>query len=456
MGTEQNIIVALEFGSYAICGIAGQRKPDGTMKVLGLEIEKVAGSVRRGVIYNIDTTTTAISNIVNHLSDKLKVKVTKAYVGISGQSLHTEQNVIKRNFETKLKVTTELTDNLKENNIATEYKDFEILDVIPQEFIVGHHTVIDPVGIQTESIEARYVNVIARKVLQENIRQCMQKAKVEIADIFISPIALADKLLTDSEKRSGCALADFGAGTTTVSVYTSNMLRSLVVIPLGGNNITTDLINSKQLYQEEAEGLKRKNGIAYVAADTEMPQTFPINNNRTIDENELQSIIGARQEEIIANVWNQIEEVSEKLLAGIIITGGAALIKDMTEAIKHHTDFDRVKVAKSLVTLVEVAQGVNTPQDVNIDTLIALLMHGTDSCVEKKVPATPTPDDHLIREDGKTPTPQDGSGDDHKGREDEDNKEEEEEEEAKKPWWRNLVRQVGRIVREAEEEEEDL
>lgn len=57
----------------------------------------------------------------------------------------------------------------------------------------------------------------------------------------MSPIVLADRFLTDEQKRIGCALIDFGAACTTVSVYHKGALATLRVIPLGSHNITTDL-----------------------------------------------------------------------------------------------------------------------------------------------------------------------------------------------------------------------
>ncbi len=385
METGQNIIVAFEFGSSAICGIAGYKKPDGKFNILGLEIERDSESVQRGVIYNIDTTTTAIKNIVERLSAKLKTKITKAYVGLAGQSLHSVVNKVDRPLETKVKITEEVVDNLKDNNIDTihaKYENSEVHYVVPQEYTIGPSQVGNPVGIQAERIKASYVNIIARKTLRENIEQCMSKAGLEIVEpILISPLALADSLLSDSDKRSGCALIDFGAGTTTVLVYTNNILRKLVVIPIGGNNITADIANCTITFPNEAEEIKRKHGIAYVEKKKEKPQAIEISNDRTIDENELQVIVGARQEEIIANAWHHIKEESDKLIAGIVITGGAAQIKAMNEAIRRFTNFDRLKPAKPLVTCVEVAQDITTPTDVNIDTLIALLLSGEKNCV---------------------------------------------------------------------------
>lgn len=388
MGAEKEIIVALEFGTSSIRGIAGKKKPDGTIQILDIEQERTTDAIQRGVIYNIDKTTQAITNIVTRLGENLNIHIRRAYVGISGQSLHSDGNFISRGLEMKVKITPELVDNLMDNNRATQYTDAQILDVVPQEYVVGNRTIADPVGIQSDQIEARFLNIVAKNTLVENIQKCMRMAGIEIADMFIAPMTLADVLLSDSEKRSGCAMVDFGAGTTTVAVYNGNLLRHLVVIPLGGNNITSDIATAHQMEFEEAEGLKRKYGIAYVAAESDTPQQLSISNERTLSENELQNIIGARQEEIIANVWHQIENVSNTLLSGIIITGAAAQLRDMPEAIKHFTKFQRVKVAKSLITTVDVGAGVTAPQGNSCDTLIALLMHGDTNCAD-------------VREDGE-------------------------------------------------------
>ena len=77
-----------------------------------------------------------------------------------------------------------------------------------------------------------------------------EKSGISIAEMYLAPLALADAVLSEAEKRGGCVLVDFGADTTTVSVYYKNILRHLAVIPLGGNNITKDIAS---LQMEEKE-----------------------------------------------------------------------------------------------------------------------------------------------------------------------------------------------------------
>ena len=117
-------------------------------------------------------------------------------------------------------------------------------------------------GLVGSHIEGRFLNIVARSSVRKNLEHCFQQAKIDIADQLIAPLVTANAVLTESERRSGCALIDFGADTTTISVYKNNILRFLTVLPLGGNSITRD-ITTLQMEEEEAERLKKTYGDAY-------------------------------------------------------------------------------------------------------------------------------------------------------------------------------------------------
>lgn len=391
MGTEKDIIVAIELGSSAIRGIAGQKEADGNMRILAIEQESTTNSVRRGVIYNIDKTTHAIERVKNRIEEKLGVNINRAYVGLSGQSLHTISNKICRTMQTRTKITADLVDMLMDDNRGTVYPDREILDTVPQEYRVDDTQTTEPVGIQCDQIEGRYMNVIARTSLHENIRKCMRGAGLEIAELLISPMELAKSILPDSEKRSGCALVDMGAETTTVSIYTKNILRHLVVIPLGGSNITRDISvhQSVKVEMDEAEKLKLQHGTAYLKdEETENIRQIPISNDRAISEKTLQEIIAARTEEILANVWFQIEDHKDDLLSGIIFTGGASRLRDLSGAFNHLTGFSKIRMAKNLITTLPVSAGISPEDDITMNTAIALLQSGDQNCTSD-VPSIP-------------------------------------------------------------------
>lgn len=384
MGVEKNI-VAIELGSSAIRAMIGQKKADGSLLVLGFEKENAPDSIHKGVVYNIDKTIQAIAAIIKRIEERQKVFVNRVYVGVAGQSLRTVANVVRRQFDVKVNITEEIVERLKDEDGEQEYPGCEILDIVPQEFRVGSHTTNEPIGIMTDRIEGYYKNIVARQTLCEGITRCLTGAKLENAGFFISPLLLSSYLLTDPEKRSGCALVDFGAETTTVAIYEKNTLRHLVVIPLGGNNITNDIASILHIEHEEAEALKRTYGSAYTEEREGVEnRVINISLDRQTDERRLRTIIEARQQEILDNVWEQIKGYADRLLSGIIFTGGAANMRDLETAFNTYHNFDKVKT-RQLPTSPEYTTALKLdPQANTLATLVAMLRRGDEECTSEK------------------------------------------------------------------------
>ena len=378
-----DFIVAIELGSSKITGVAGKKLPDGSIQILAMANENSVDCIRKGVIYNLDKTTQCLTSIIKKLESTLKASIGKVYVGIGGESLRTIRHTELRHMDEPIKVSREIIDELMDNNRNEPIVGYQILDVIPQEYKVGLDMVVDPIGVQTDHIEARFLNIIAKNSVKQNIEQCFEQACIEIAEDgedFISPIILANTILTESEKRSGCALIDFGADTTTVQIYKNNILRHLAVIPLGGNNITKDIC-SQQIEEEDAEALKVRFAKAYTDPTEEIDEnkTFSLENKCNIKALLLEDIVEARLNEILDNVVNQIalSGYDNKILAGAILTGGGIQLNNMEEAFIKRTNIDKVRMAKETsITL----KGFDIPKDGSYNTLVSLLVSGKENC----------------------------------------------------------------------------
>ena len=378
-----DFIVAIELGSSKISGIAGKKLPDGSIQVLATASENASGCIRKGVIYNLDKTTQSLTSIIKKLESTLKASIGKVYIGMGGQSLRTIRNTEVRHMDEETKISQELIDSLKDSNRAVPIVGYQILGVAPQEYKVGNDLIVEPVGVQTDHIEARFLNIIARKNVKENVAKCCDLVPIEIAEDaedLIAPLALADAVLTSSEKRSGCVLVDFGADTTTVSVYKNNILRHLAVIPLGGNNITRDIC-SQQIEEEDAEALKLKFAQAYIEPkeNEDENKTYTLEGRCSINAILLEDIVEARLNEILDNVTHQIalSGYENKLLAGAVITGGSINLRNMEEAFIKRTKMEKLRVAKDThITL----KGLEIKKDGSSNTLIALLAAGKENC----------------------------------------------------------------------------
>ena len=409
MGAEKDIIIAVELASTAIRAIAGKREPDGSMQVLAFAQEESPNTIRKGIIDNIDKTTQALTRVIAKLNEKLGVKVNSVYVGLGGQSLRSVHNRVLLQFDGLELLSHKTIDKMCDTNSGVVYPNAEIKEVVPQEFTIGSRSVVDPVGMQAEMIEANFVNIVARNTLEENIRKCINAAGLEVQEILISPLCQANTLLTPNEKRSGCALVDMGADTTTVSVYVNNILRHLCVIPIGGSNVTSD-ITSLKVEAEEAEELKKKYGTAFRPDNEDKTgQKISLSFDRTEDEEKLQEIVEARYEEIVANVWHHISPYKDKMLSGIVLTGGAARIPDLPQAFARQTGGElNLRIAKGLPENVTISFGVQVGEPDRLYTLYALLLEGKENCVgeESKAPAQDTFDFEPKEEEPEVKTEQ--------------------------------------------------
>ena len=389
MATKE-FIVAIELGSSKVTGIAGQKNLDGSINVLAVVKEESSSFIRRGVAYNIDKTALCIANIVKKLTNQLKTEITKVYVGVGGQSIRSVRNVISKDLPADTKVTEQMVIDLMDANDAIKYSDQEKLSHVIQEYKVDSQYQIDPVGIQCSHLEGNFLNILQRYTFYKNLNKCFENAGVNVAEMFIAPIALADSVLTETEKRSGCALVDIGAETTTVCVYNKNILRHLAVIPLGSRNITKD-IASLQIEEGDAEKMKIKYGCAYTDnADIDNNLVYPIDKDRVVDSRKFIEIVEGRLEEIIENVWNQIpSDYYEKLLlGGIILTGGGSNIKNIEKAFCNYTHLDKIRVAKFVNYTVKSNNADINAKNGMMNTLLGLLIKGDQNCAGVEIDPT--------------------------------------------------------------------
>ena len=359
----KEFIVAIELGSSKMTGIAGKKNLDGSIQVLACVREDASACIRKGVVYNIDKTAQCITSIVNRLEKQLKTVVTQVYVGVGGQSIRSVRNLISKDLA------------------GEKYPDQEILDAAVQEYKVDSQYQLDPVGIQCSHIDGNFLNILQRKTFYKNLNKCFETADINVAEMYLAPLALADSVLTEAERRSGCALVDLGADTTTVSVYSKNVLRHLAVIPLGSNNITKD-IASLQMEEGDAEKMKLKYASAYTDNnEIDNNMKYSIDQDRQVEVRKFIEIVEGRLEEIVANVWCQVpEEYCDKLLGGIILTGGGSNMKNIEKAFMNYTHIEKIRIAKFVTQSIISTLPEITAHDAMMNTVLGLLAKGDINC----------------------------------------------------------------------------
>ncbi len=389
-----DFIAAVDLGTSWLTGMVGKKNASGTLVVIAAEMEPADGCIRRGCVYNVEETAARISKLIRKMNSKLDgSKISKVYIGVGGQSIRLIDHTINRELRNEGVVTNEIVNALNEE--AGKFRPIlaDVLTIASPVWTLDGRQVANPVGVPCGKMEANYKLIVARPSLRRYVRTAVaDKSKLEIADILVSPLALADVVLGKDEKELGCALVDFGAGVTKVAIYKGGRLRSLHVIPLGGNVVTKD-ITSLQIVESEAERLKKEYGSATVDPDNSGDvQLFSSDGimQSSVRQMELDMVIEARIREIIENVVSRLETTLplQELGCGILITGGASELKGLRRTLSERTGLD-VKYARLRKGVLD--DGTALEDHPGYLSAVGLLMQGKVNCSDVVIPPVTAP-----------------------------------------------------------------
>ena len=345
--SEGKIIVGLDIGTTKVACIVGQKAENGKIEILGYG-KTVSTGVRRGVVTNIFDTVEAIKTAVRQASEQSGVEINRISVGIAGQHIKSLQHrgvLMRDNHETEI-TEAELerlrNDTFKINMTPGE----EIIDVIRQDTYVDGELASNPVGMLGNKIEANFHVIIGQTSAAKNIVKCIQSAGLEMDYMILEPIASAQAVLDEEEKDAGVVLVDIGGGTTDIAIFKDKKIQHTAVIPFGGNIITEDICTGCSIIKHYAEEVKVKFGSA-LASENRDDEVVSIPGIRGREPKEisfknLAHIIQARLEEIFELVNYEIQKAKSEnqLIAGIVLTGGGALMKHIQQLAEFKTGLE--------------------------------------------------------------------------------------------------------------------
>lgn len=342
------IIVGLDIGSTKIACIVGRKNEYGKIEIMGLGKSPSLG-VSRGVVANIQHTVDSIRAAVMEAEQRAGVEIRVVNVGIAGQHIRSLQhrgNIMRNAIDEEIaqKDVDTLIDNMYKLVLPPGE---DIIHVIPQDYIIDNEQGIrTPIGMSGICLEANFHIITGQLAAAKNIEKCVSKAELEIADLILEPLASSEAVLSAEEKEAGVALVDIGGGTTDIAIFQDDIIRHTAVIPLGGNVITDDIKEGCAIIRNQAEALKVNFGsaLAHENKDEEIVSIPGLKGRepKEISLKNLASIIQARCEEIIEHVYYEIRNsgFENKLIAGIVLTGGGSQLKHIAQLTSFITGMD--------------------------------------------------------------------------------------------------------------------
>jgi len=342
------LVVGLDLGTTKIAAIVGRKNEFGKVEILGIGKAESLG-VNRGVVVNIEQTVASIKTAVAMAADKANVDIGEVIVGIAGQHIKSMQH---RGMITRQSLDDEVNQKDIDNLIDNMHRlvmspGEEIIHVIPQEYIIDSESGIkNPIGHAGIRLEGNFHIITGQVSAVKNIFKCVDRAGLQTVDLHLEPLASADAVLSDEEKEAGVVLVDIGGGTTDVAIFYDGIIRHTAVIPFGGNIITDDIKEGCGIIRTQAEQLKVKFGSA-LSQENQENEIISIPGLRGRPHKEisvkfLAQIIQARMEEILEFVLFEIKSsgYERKLAAGIVVTGGGAMLKHLPQLVMLTTGMD--------------------------------------------------------------------------------------------------------------------
>lgn len=380
---NEPFIVGLDIGSSAIRLAVGQRvatSGEPELQIVGAS-EVPATGISKGVIASIEDATSAVSAGMEKAERMLGAPLERAWVGISGLHILTEES---RGVVAVGKSDGEITEEDVERaieaarTVATPLN-YEILHVIPKSFTVdGQSGIKDPVGMTGIRLEVDAQIIQGLSSQLKNLTKCIYRTGFDIEDLVLSILATSEAVATPRQKELGVAVVNVGASTTSYAVFEEGDLLTTGIIPIGSDHITSDIAIGLRTSIDVAERFKIEHGTVLTKAIAKKDE---VNLEELGGENEMVSrkyvaeIIQARVEEMFERFDRELKKVgrSGMLPSGIIFTGGGAKLDGLIELAK-----EKLRLPAALGYPSGISSPLERVNDLAFATAVGLTIWGAE------------------------------------------------------------------------------
>ncbi|MBL4908486.1 MAG: cell division protein FtsA [Alteromonadaceae bacterium] len=374
---ERNLVVGLDIGTAKITVVVGEITPDNKLSIVGVGNQPARG-MDKGGVNDLNLVIQSIQRAVNEAELMADCHISSVYLGISGKHIRcqNENGMVPINDQ---EVIQEDVDNVihtaRSVPISAERR---MLHVLPQEYSIDCQDGIkSPIGMSGVRMEAKVHIITCANDMAKNIVKCVERCDLHADQLIFSALASSYAVLTDDEKELGICVVDMGAGTMDISIFTNGALRHTAVIPVAGNQVTSDIAKIFRTPLSHAEDIK----VQYACALKQlvsMEESIEVPSvggrpARSMSRHTLAEVVEPRYQELFELIHEELKEcgLEDQIAAGYVLTGGTA---KMEGAIEFAEEIFQMPVRIGQPTEIQgLKEYVNDPM---YSTVIGLLHYG--------------------------------------------------------------------------------
>lgn len=333
----KDYIVGIDIGSSNVVMAVGSRNEDGTISVVGVEVQEIEGCVKDGEITNYIELGNAIVKAKSALEGELGRKLNSAYVGISGRSVYCVryEDYVEINNKTGCVTENEMRELHSRIEMVVSGGGDVIIDRIPLRYRINdNQDVPNPIGAYGRKLSATYLFVLTGKQQEDFVGRALYRADMKVSGLCVNPTILPQVLLSDAEREDGVAIVDIGGELTDVSIVKEGKLWYFSSLPIGASSINDDLQEFLRTSKRNIDPLKRKYGSAIasmVPDDVTVPVKTAGNARKQILQRNIAEIAEARLQDIAGFVMRELKasKFFTKIPCGVVLTGGSAYLDNI-------------------------------------------------------------------------------------------------------------------------------
>ena len=334
---ENDYVVALVIGTSKVVCLIGQLTDSHAVEIVALGSYPSSG-LKKGVVVNIDATTDAIQKSMDQAKNSFDGKLKNVYVGIAGNHIKSLNSHGIVGIKDKEVTPFDIDRVIEAAQAVAIPSDQKVLHVLPQEFVIDDQDSIrEPLGMSGVRLESHVHLVTCANNAIQNIEKCVKRCGITLDGFVLEQLASSYSVLSEDEKELGVCIVDIGGGTTDIAIFNSGSISFTGVIPIAGDQVTSDIAVALRTPTPQAEELKQKYGCA-VAEFTTESETIEVAGvggraPRELSRKALAEIVEPRYVELFELVKAEIQRngFDGKIPAGIVLTGGTSKMEGVVE-----------------------------------------------------------------------------------------------------------------------------
>ena len=337
------IYTSVDIGSHSIKIVVAEKINDKFYVLASTSVKSMG--IKRGIIKDKDLVLNSLKEAFTNINNDLGVEIKKVLLSfplfLVNTSIETYDISIKgivSSDDVKEVIGKTVSENIDKKE--------EVLYLEPLVFEIDSDLqVVDPKGLTADRLKVRCaVSTIEKKYLYDYF-SLFQELDIEVVDITYGVIGdYFENANIEMNKKLG-VLVNLGYSKCEIAIFNKGIMLKGEVLPIGSKKIDKDISYIYKIDRKQAISLKEEFAVSSskYADMNNFLETTNLNGEKIkINQVEISQVIEARLKEILKSVKSEINNLTNRSISYIIITGGITNLVGFPYLVEEEFKMDKV------------------------------------------------------------------------------------------------------------------